>query len=75
MTIEQDLYDKFVGVLSKELDAETISPKSLDVVQKFLAQQGIQASSSKNKGLSELTKKATELPFEDEDEIPLKRVK
>jgi hypothetical protein len=76
MTLEQDLYDKFVQVLSKELEAETVSPKSLDVVQKFIAQQGIQSSTARNKGLNELANKAMGLPFEDDEELPpIKRVK
>ena len=76
MTTEQELYNKFVDVLNKELTKTEVSPKSLDVIQKFIAQQGLQASSARNKGLGELANKAIGLPFEDEDELPkISRVK
>lgn len=74
MTNEQDLYDKFVDVLTKELGKPEVPPKSLDVIQKFIAQQGLQATRD-NKGLNELANKAIGLPFEEEDELPPKIVK
>jgi len=72
---EQKLYDKFVDKLLDKLDNEEIAPKELEIVMKFLDNQGIQANMN-HKGLNELTKSAMALPFEDEDEIPtFRRVK
>ncbi len=75
LTREQKLYDKFVDRLLEKLDNSEIAPKELEIVMKFLDNQNIQAAADKNKGLAELTKKAMELPFEDEDESPIRRVK
>lgn len=75
LTREQKLYDKFVDTLLEKLDNSEIAPKELEIVMKFLDNQNIQAAADKNKGLAELTKKAMELPFEDEDESPIRRVK
>lgn len=74
MTKEQDLYNNFVDVLNTELKKAEVSPKSLDVIQKFIAQQGLQATRD-HKGLNELTTNSLEMPFEDEDVIPITRVK
>lgn len=73
-TKEQILYNKFVDTLLDKLDSEEVSPKELEVVMKFLDNNNIQAS-MKNKGLSELTKAAMELPFDNDDEAPLRRIK
>ena len=71
---EQKLYDKFVDVLLEKLDNVEIAPKELEIIMKFLDNQNIQAS-DKHKGLTELTKKAMELPFEDDNESPIRRIK
>lgn len=71
---EQKLYDKFVDKLLEKLESEEIAPKELEIVMKFLDNQNIQAT-TKHKGLNELTKSAMDLPFEDEDVIPLRRSK
>lgn len=73
MDKERDLYDKFVDVLSDRLDSEP-TPKDLEVILKFLQNNNIQAT-TKHSGLSELASKATSLPFEDEEELPLRRIK
>lgn len=72
MDKERQLYDKFVDVLSDRLDGEP-SPKDLEVVMKFLQNNNIQAT-TKHKGLNDLAKKTTDLPFEDEDELPTLRI-
>lgn len=71
MSKEQKLYDKFVDVLNDRLDGEP-SPKDLEVVMKFLQNNNIQAT-TKHQGLNELSTKATQLPFEHDDELPLVR--
>ena len=73
-TREQLLYDKFVDTLLAKLDNSEIAPKELEIVMKFIDSQGLQAS-DKHKGLSELTQKAMELPFDDDNEQPLRRIK
>lgn len=73
MDKERDLYNKFVDVLSDRLDSEP-TPKDLEVILKFLQNNNIQAT-TKHSGLSELASKATSLPFEDEEELPLRRIK
>lgn len=74
MTKEQDLYNSFVDKLSDRLKSSECSVKDLEVIQKFIAQQGLQATRA-HKGLDGLTKQTMDLPFEDEDEIPIRRVK
>ena len=71
MTKEQELYDKFVDVLTKKLNGE-ITPKELDVVLKFIQSQNLQATPEKHQGLNNL---ASKLPFDNENELPLKRIK
>ena len=74
MKEEQKLYDRFVEVLNNRLEAEP-SAQDLTVILNFLKYNNIQAT-SKHKGLAALAKAATELPFEDEDELPsIRRVK
>lgn len=75
MDKEQELYDRFVDVLNDRLDAEP-SAQDLAVVLNFLKYNNIQAS-SKHKGVAKLTDKIkTQLPFEEEDELPdIRRVK
>ena len=49
-----------------------------ETISTILKNNNIQANLNAHKGLSELSSKATQLPFEDEDELPevvLKRVK
>lgn len=74
MEKERQLYDKFVEVLIKKVDSGNATPKELEIVMNFLKNNNIQASQT-HKGLSDLASKTTQLPFEDEDELPLKRVK
>ena len=75
MDKERKLYDAFVDNLLIKVQDGTATPKELEIVMNFLKNNNIQAN-LKHKGLSELTKTATELPFEDEDELPsLKRIK
>lgn len=73
MTKEQDLYNNFVDKLSDRLKSSECSVKDLEVIQKFIAQQGLQATRD-HKGLNELAADALDLPFEDENVIPLKKV-
>ena len=73
MNKERELYDKFVNVLLEKLDVEP-SPKELEVIMKFLQNNNIQATLT-NEGLNNLAHKATQLPFDDEDdEFPPLRV-
>lgn len=73
MNKERELYDKFVDVLLEKLDVEP-SPKELEVIMKFLQNNNIQATLT-NEGLNKLAHKATQLPFDDEDdELPPLRV-
>ena len=77
MEKERALYDAFVNTLLDKVNGGVATPKELEIVMNFLKNNNIQAN-LKHKGLSELTAKATALPFEDEDELPevtLKRVK
>lgn len=75
MDEEQKLYDKFVEVLNNKLETEP-SAQDLAVVLNFLKYNNIQAT-SKHKGVAKLTDKIkTQLPFEEEDELPeIRRVK
>lgn len=70
---EQQLYDKFVDVLSARLESEPTA-QDMAVILNFLKYNGIQAT-RKHEGLNNLANIATELPFDDEDMLPLKRVK
>lgn len=75
MDKERQLYDAFVDSLLSKVQDGSATPKELEIVLNFLKNNNIQATMS-HKGLSELTKAATELPFEDEDELPtIRRVK
>ena len=73
MEKEQKLYDKFVDILLDKLDGE-ITPKELEIVMKFLDNQNIQATQT-HQGLNEITEKVMNLPFEEDRELPLKRIK
>lgn len=75
MDKERELYDAFVDTLLDKVQDGSATPKELEIVMNFLKNNNIQAS-QKHKGLTELTKAATNLPFEDEEELPqLRRVK
>lgn len=73
MSKEQEMYDAFVDVLTEKLKGEPTA-QELAVVFNFLKYNNIQAT-EKHKGLSELAKSAMELPFEDEEQQPLRRIK
>lgn len=71
---ERKLYDSFVDVLADRLDNEP-SAQDLAVILNFLKYNNIQAT-NKHKGVADLTKKfENQLPFEDDDEQPLRRIK
>lgn len=75
MDKERKLYDAFVDTLLSKVQNDSATPKELEIVMNFLKNNNIQAT-TKHKGLSNLAKSATELPFEDEDELPsIRRVK
>lgn len=79
MDKERELYNAFVDTLLDKVKDGSATPKELEIVMNFLKNNNIQAT-IKHKGLSELVKSATNLPFEDEDELPsaditLRRVK
>lgn len=75
MDKERKLYDAFVDSLLSKVQDGSATPKELEIVMNFLKNNNIQAT-TKHKGLSYLVKSATELPFEDEDELPgIRRVK
>lgn len=74
MDKEQQLYDAFVAVLAARLD-EKPSAQDLAVILNFLKYNNIQAT-TKHKGVNNLMNKlSSKLPFEEEDELPLRRVK
>ena len=73
MDKERKLYDRFVDVLNELLDGEP-TPKELEIVMNFLKNNNIQATIT-NKGVANLTNKIMQLPFDNEDELPLKRIK
>ena len=73
MDKERKLYDRFVDVLNELLDGEP-TPKELEIVMNFLKNNNIQATIT-NKGVANLTNKLMQLPFDNEDELPLKRIK
>jgi hypothetical protein len=70
---ERKLYDSFVDVLADRLDNEP-SAQDLAVILNFLKYNNIQAT-KKHKGVADLTEKFNQLPFEDDDEQPLRRIK
>lgn len=72
MSKESKLYDKFVDVLSNKLDGEPTG-KELEVIMNFLKQQNIQAT-TKHEGLRNLNSKVVQLPFDDADVLPEKKV-
>ncbi len=75
MDKERQLYDAFVDSLLSKVQGGSASPKELEIVLNFLKNNNIQATMS-HKGLSELVSTATNLPFEDEDELPsIRRIK
>lgn len=75
MEKERQLYDAFVDTLLEKIQDGSASPKELEIVMNFLKNNNIQAS-NKHKGLAELTKSTMNLPFEEEDELPvMKRIK
>lgn len=73
MDKERQLYDKFVDVLNEKLNDEEIKPKELEIIMNFLKNQNIQATTN-HEGLSRLNEKFN-LPFEEDDEQPLRRIK
>lgn len=75
MDKERQLYDAFVDSLLSKVQDGSATPKELEIVLNFLKNNNIQATMS-HKGLSDLVKSATDLPFEDEEELPaIKRIK
>ena len=77
MDKERILYDAFVESLLYKVQSGEATPKELEIVLNFLKNNNIQANLN-HSGLSQLAKQATELPFDDEDELPevtLKRIK
>lgn len=75
MDKERQLYDAFVDSLLSKVQDGSASPKEMEIVLNFLKNNNIQATMLHN-GLSELTEATTNLPFEDEDELPtIRRVK
>ena len=78
MDKERLLYDAFVETLLEKVESGEATPKELEIVMNFLKNNNIQANLNAHRGLSELSSKATQLPFEEEDELPevtLKRIK
>ena len=73
MDRERQLYDKFVDVLNEKLDDAEIKPKELEIIMNFLKNQNIQATTN-HEGLNRLNEKLN-LPFDEDSELPLKRVK
>ena len=73
MDKERKLYDRFVDVLNELLDGEP-TPKELEIIMNFLKNNNIQATIT-NKRVANLTDKIMQLPFDCEDELPLKRIK
>lgn len=74
LTNEQKLYNKFVDSLLKKFDTGEITPKELEIVMKFLDNNNIQAATI-HKGVSSLVKSTMSLPFDSDDEQPIKRIK
>lgn len=74
MKKEQELYDKFVEALIDKVETEATT-KDLYLVMKFLETQNIQASPEKHQGLNSLNNKVSDLPFDEDDELPLRRIK
>lgn len=74
MEKERKLYDAFVDIMLEKIESGEISPKELEITMNFLKNNNIQAS-VKHNGLSALVKSAADLPFEEEEELPLRRVK
>lgn len=74
MDKERVLYDSFVNTLLEKLDTGVATPKELEIIMNFLKNNNIQAS-DRHSGLSDLSNKVSELPFPEEDELPLKRIK
>jgi hypothetical protein len=74
LTNEQKLYNRFIENLLKKFEDGSITPKELEIVMKFLDNNNIQASTA-HKGVSDLVKSAMELPFDGDDESPIRRVK
>ena len=74
MEKEQELYDKFVEALIDKVETEDTT-KDLYLVMKFLETQNIQASPEKHQGLNSLNNKVSDLPFDEDDELPLRRIK
>ena len=74
MKKEQELYDKFVEALIDTVETEATT-KDLYLVIKFLETQNIQASPEKHQGLNSLNNKVSDLPFDEDDELPLRRIK
>ena len=72
MSKESELYDKFVDCLSNKLDGEPTG-KELEVVMNFLKRQNIQAT-TKHEGLKKLSDKVVQLPFDDMNVMPEKKV-
>ncbi len=73
MKRERELYNKFVDILNKKLDEGEIKPKELEIIMNFLKNQNIQAT-PQHEGLKELKDKLN-LPFEEDEEQPLRRIK
>ena len=73
MDKERKLYDRFVDVLNELLEGEP-TPKELEIVMNFLKNNNIQATIT-NKRVANLTDKIMQLPVDNEDELPLKRIK
>ncbi len=76
MERERLLYDAFVDNLLTKVTDGSATPKELEIVMNFLKNNNIQANQN-HKGLSALTSKALELPFDEDFEktSPLKRIK
>ena len=74
MEKERKLYDAFVDNLLEKVESGEATPKELEIVMNFLKNNNIQAAPH-HKGLSALARSSANLPFEEADEMPLKRIK
>ena len=71
--IERDLYDAFAESLLVKVQDGTATPKELEIVLAFLKYNNIQATKD-HPALNELANAALDLPFYEDNVVPIRGV-
>ena len=71
MNKERELYNSFVELLTEKIRDGEASSKDLDIIRQFLKDNNIQAT-MENPQLNQLTQECLDLPFDEDNVIPMR---